>query len=186
MKAKNLTTLLLASLALAGAQAAFAKPHNYTYAGIQFFDQDLDNYNCDQNGLNLYGSLELNQNFFARASFADANGNRGCGSQNLTLGGGYQTAFGSQSSIYGVVSFEDISPDHGDGDSGLILAAGIRTYLMSDLEGKVEVAHHTAFDGDNEIIGGVVYWFDTSLSVTGDVSLGSDQTTLAVGVRMSF
>lgn len=194
MKIKNLTTLFLASMTLMGAQVVSAKPNansaksvlNYDYAGLQFFNQNLDNYDCNQNGLTLNGSLELSKDFFARGSFTDANGNKGCGSQNLTLGVGYRALFRNQSSIYGVMSFEDISPDHGSSDSGLILAGGIRTYLSNNLEGKIEVAHHTIYDGDNEISGGLVYWFDPQLALTGDVSLGSDQTTLAVGVRVSF
>jgi len=186
MKTANLTKLLLASLTLVGAQAVSAKPTiNYDYAGLQFTSQDLDTYDCNQNGLNLYGSLALSNEFFARGSFSDVSGGR-CGSQNLTIGGGYRTQFGAASSVYGVVSFEDISPDNGTGDSGIILAGGIRSFLTNNLEGKVEVAHHTAFDGDNEITGGLVYWFDSQWSLTGDLSLGSDQTTLAVGVRVGF
>ena len=187
MKTTNLTKMLLASIALFGAQAASAKPTiNYDYAGLQFFNQDLDDFNCNQNGLTLNGSLELSKDFFARGSFTDANGNKGCGSQNLTIGAGYRTLFRNQSSIYGVISFEDISPDRGTSDSGLILAGGIRTFLSNNLEGKIEVAHHTVYDGDNEISGGLVYWFDSQLALTGDLSLGSDQTTLAVGVRVGF
>jgi hypothetical protein len=187
MKAKNLAKLLLATLTLAGAQAAVAKSNiSYNYVGLQYFTQDLDDFDCDQDGLNLYGSVEINNDFFARGSFSDVSGNKGCGSQNLTIGAGYRTMFSSQSSIYGVLSFEDISPDNGDGDSGLVLAGGFRTYLSNNLEGKIEVAHHTAFDGDNEIIGGLVYWFNPKLALTGDVSLGSDQTSLAVGARLAF
>lgn len=187
MKTTNLTKLLLASLTLLGAQAVSAKPTlNYDYAGLQYFNQDLDDYNCNQDGLSLNGSLEINKDFFARGSFTDASGNKGCGSQSLTIGAGYRALFRAQSSIYGVISFEDISPDHGRSDSGLILAGGIRTYLSNSLEGKIEVAHHTVYDGNNEISGGLVYWFDSQLAVTGDVSLGSDQTTLAVGVRLGF
>lgn len=188
MNTKNLTSLLLASVALMGAQAVMAKPAatpNFNYAGIQFASQDLDKYDCKQDGVNLYGSFAINSDFFARGSFSDVSGDV-CGSQSLSVGAGYRAQFRSQSTIYGVLSFEDISPDSGDGDSGLVLGGGIRGYLSNDLEGKVEVAHHTAFDGDTEIIGGLVYSFDKNFAFTGDVSLGSDQTTLAVGLRYNF
>ncbi len=188
MKTTKLAKMLLASLTLVGvsATAATNSALSYNYAGLQYFSQDLDDYDCDQDGLNLYGSVEINSDFFARGSFSDVSGDKGCGSQNISIGAGYRTAFSSQSSIYGVLSFEDISPDHGDGDSGLILAGGIRTYLSNNLEGKVEIAHHTAFDGDTEIVGGLAYWFTPRFSLTGDVSLGSEQTTFAVGGRISF
>jgi len=188
MKTTKLAKLLLASLTLVGvsATAATNSALSYNYLGLQYVNQDLDDYDCDQDGLNLYGSLELTDEFFARASLTDVGGDKGCGSRTASIGAGYRTAFGSQSSIYGVLSVEDTSVDHGDSDKGLIAAAGIRTYLSSNLEGKVELAHHTAFDGDTEINGGLVYWFDPRFAVTGDVSLGSEQTTFAVGARMSF
>ena len=188
MKTTKLAKLLLASLTLVGvsATAATNSALSYNYAGLQYMSQDLDDFDCDQDGLNLYGSLELNSEFFARGSYSDVGGNKGCGSETVSIGAGYRTAFSSQSSIYGVLSFEDTSVDHGDSDSGLIIAGGIRTYLANNLEGRIEVAHHTAFDGDTELNGGLAYWFDPRFSVTGDLSVGSDQTTFAFGVRMNF
>ena len=188
MKATKLATLFLASLTLASvtATAATNSALSYNYAGLQYVNQDLDDFDCDQDGLNLYGSLELTSEFFARGSFSDLGGDRGCGSETVSIGAGYRTAFSSQSSIYGVLSFEDTSVDQGDSDSGLVVAAGIRTYLASNLEGRIEVAHHTAFDGDTELNGGLAYWFDPRFALTGDVSFGSDQTTFAVGARVSF
>lgn len=188
MKTKNLAKLLLASITIMGAQAVVAKPAalpSFNYAGIQFSSQDLDKYDCKQDGIGLNGSFAINSDFFARGSFSDVSGDT-CGSQSLSVGAGYRAQFRSQSSIYGVLSFEDISPDSGDGDSGLVLAGGIRGYLTNDLEGKVEVAHHTAFDGDTEIIGGLAYSFDKNFALTGDLSVGADQNTLAVGVRYNF
>lgn len=187
MKIRNLTQLALASAALFGAEAALAKSAiNYNYVGIQYFNQDFDDADCDQDGLDINGSMAINRDFFVRGSYSDADGNRGCGAKALNFGVGYRWAFRGDSDIYALVGFEDISPDHGDDDDGLILAGGIRTLLTSQLEGKVELAHHTAYDGDNEIRGGLVYSFDSNLAVTGDVSLGSDQTAFGVGIRYNF
>jgi hypothetical protein len=188
MKTTKLAKLLLASLTLVGVSATAATNSgiSYNYLGLQYINQDVDDYDCDQDGLNLYGSLELSSEFFTRASVSDVGGDKGCGSENASIGIGYRASFTSLSSVYGVLSAEKTSVDHGDSDSGLIVAAGIRTYLASSLEGKLELAHHTAFDGDTEISGGLVYWFDPRFAVTGDVSLGSEQKTFAVGARMSF
>lgn len=188
MKATKLAKMLLASLTLVGvsATAATNSTLSYNYAGLQYFSQDLDDFDCDQDGLNLYGSMEINSDFFARGSFSDVSGNHGCGGQGISIGAGYRAAFSSQSSVYGALSFEDISPDHGDGDSGLILAGGIRTLLSNNLEGRLEVAHHTVGDGTTEIVGGLAYAFDTRFSLTGDVGFSSDQTTFAFGVRATF
>ncbi len=187
MKIKSLTQLAIAAAALFGAEAALAKSAiNYDYVGIQYFNQDLDDAHCDQDGLDLNGSLAINREFFVRGSYADASGNHGCGSESLNLGVGYRWAFRGNADFYAVVGFDDISPDHGESDSGLVLAGGIRTFLTNELEGRLEVAHHTVYDGDNEIRGELVYFFDPRLALTGDVSLGSDQTSFGIGLRYNF
>lgn len=181
--------LLIPCMAITAALSAhsFAKsPMDYSYAGIQYFDQRLDDADCSQDGLNLYGSVEINADLFAIGSFSDASGDNNCGSETISIGVGYQTLFGADSSVYGSLSYEDTNVDFGNGDSGLIGAAGIRGFVARQLEAKVEVAHHTAFDGNTVINGGVAYWFNQQFAATGDVSLGSDVSTIAVGLRMNF
>jgi hypothetical protein len=158
---------------------------SYNYAGIQYIDQDVDDYDCNQDGLRLGGSFELNDDFFVLASYSDVSGGR-CGSENLSGGLGYRTLFGADSSIYGALSVENTSVDHGDSDSGLIAAVGLRGFVANDLELKAQLAHHTAFDGNTVLSGGVAYWFAPNFSVTGDVGLGSESSEIAAGLRMTF
>jgi hypothetical protein len=187
MKIRSLTQLAIASLALLGAETTLAKSAiNYNYVGIQYFNQDLDDADCDQDGFDLNGSFAINKDFFVRGSYSDADGDGWCGAEALNFGAGYRWAFRGDADLYALVGFEDVSPDHGEDDDGLILAGGIRALLTNQLEGKLELAHHTVYDGDNEIRGGLVYSFDANLAVTGDVSLGSDQTAFGVGVRYNF
>lgn len=187
MKIKSLTLLALASAALVGAHTAAAKSAiSYDYVGIQYFNQDLDDAHCDQDGVDLNGSFAINREFFVRGSYADTSGNHGCGSESLNLGVGYRWAFRGNADFYALVGFDDVSPDRGDSDSGLVLAGGIRSFLTNELEGRLELAHHTVYDGDNEIRGQLAYFFDPSLAVTGDVSLGSDQTSFGIGLRYNF
>jgi len=159
---------------------------NYTYAGIKYESQQLDKYNCDQDGLSLYGSFDLNGQWFAQGSYTDVSGDKDCGSETLSIGAGYRAAFKNSMDIYGSISFEDTSVDLGESDSGIVLAGGLRGYLAHQLEGKIEVAHHTAFDGTTLINGGLVYWFNTQFAITGDLSFGSDTNVLAIGARMTF
>ena len=182
--------VLIPSIALASAlimSPAFAKsPMDYSYAGIQYFDQKLDDADCNQDGLNLYGSLEITSDLFAVASLADASGNNGCGSETIRAGIGYQTLFGADASVYGTLSYENTDVDHGQSDSGFVGAVGIRGFVARALEAKVEVAHHSAFDGNTVVNGGVAYWFNQQFAVTGDATLGSDASGIAAGVRMNF
>jgi hypothetical protein len=183
MKKLILTSAILASVAV----PAFAKsPMDYSYAGVQLVKQNLDDADCNQDGLNLYGSLEINADLFAVGSITDVSGNKGCGSETLSVGVGYQTLFGADGSVYGVVSYENTDVDHAESDSGLVGAVGIRGFVARALEAKIELAHHTAFDGNTMVNGGVVWWFNQQFAVTGDVSLGSDQSSIAGGIRMNF
>lgn len=178
---------ILSGLLLAGAQVAHAdqKP-GYSQAGISYFNQRLDDARCRQDGLVLDGSLDLNGEFFAVASFADATGNRGCGSTGISAGGGYRMAFNPTFDMYGTLSFETISPDVGSTDSGLILAGGMRGFLAQEIEAKIELAHHTVFNGSTTITGGGAYWFNRQFAATTDLTLSSNGTTFAIGARMNF
>ena len=181
--------ILAPSIVLAAlvASPSFAKsPMDYSYAGIQYFDQDLDDADCSQDGFNLYGSLEITSDLFAVGSLADASGNNGCGSETIRVGVGYQTLFGADGSVYGTLSYENTDVDAGQSDSGFVGAVGIRGFVARALEAKIEVAHHSAFDGNTVVNGGVAYWFNQQFAVTGDASLGSDASAIAAGVRMNF
>ncbi len=161
---------------------------SYTHVGARYMVQDLDypNFSCDQDGINLYGSLDIRDGWFAKAAFTDVSGDNGCGSTTVEAGGGYHTRFDSRMDMYATLGFESMSPDQGDGDSGLVLAAGLRGFLGRSLEGGVEVFHTTIVDGNTGINGLLAYWFSDSVAGTFDVGLSSNVTTFAVGARLNF
>lgn len=182
---KNLTHIALVAWLCTSISAYAAPGISYNYAGLQYVDQDLDDANCDQDGLRLNGSLELSSDFFAVGYISDVSGGR-CGSEALGVGIGYRTLFGADSSIYGTLSAEHISPDGSGSDTGLVAAIGLRGFVLNNLEAKVELSHHTVYDGNTVLGGGVAYWFAPQFAVTGDVGLGSEVSEVAVGVRMNF
>lgn len=178
---------LVAVAGLAGSVSVNAAPAiSYNYAALQFIDQDVDDYDCNQDGLRLSGSLELNDDFFAIGSYSDVSGNRGCGSEAISAGLGYHTVFGADSSIYGTLAAENVSPDVGGSDSGLAVAVGLRGFINNNLEAKVQLSHHTVNDGNTVLGGGVAYWFAPQFSATADVGLGSDGSEIGIGLRMNF
>lgn len=175
---------LLAIAGLVGSVSVNAAPRiSYNYAALQFIDQDVDD--CDQDGLRLSGSLDLNSDFFAVGSYSDVSGDV-CGSEAVSAGIGYRSLFGADSSMYGSLSVENISPDNGDGDSGLVAAVGLRGFINHNLEAKVHVAHHTAFDGNTVLGGGIALWFAPEFAATVDVGLGSETSEIGLGLRMNF
>lgn len=161
---------------------------SFTHVGARYMFQDIDHndFSCDQDGPNIYGSLDIQDGWYARASFSDVSGDHGCGSTNVQAGGGYHTRFDDNMHMYASLSFESISPDHGSSDSGLILAAGLRGFLAAQLEGGVELMHSTTGDGNTAINGLLAYWFNDAVAATFDVGLGSDVTTFALGARLNF
>lgn len=158
----------------------------YTYAGIQYINQDLDDNDCSQDGLQVEGSYDVDKAFFVQGSFADVSGDSNCGSSSFKAGGGYRAGWGETSHVYGLLSVQDVSVDVGSGDSGLTLAGGLRGYIIPGIEAYGEVEYSTLFDGDVSLNAGGAYWFNGQFSVTGDLSLGGDQTSFAIGGRMTF
>ncbi|WP_053980380.1 hypothetical protein [Marinagarivorans algicola] len=200
---KLLSALMASSLLVAGSQVVVAQTYEkkpakkvrptYTYAGVKYTTQSLDDYEgngsnkeCTQDGLNINGSYDFGNQFFARGSFTDVSGDEACGSSSLNVSGGYKVAWGATSHVYGLLGFQNVSPDNGSGDSGLVLGGGIRGYVVQGIEAYFEVEHSTVFDGETSANFGGAYWFNKNFSVTGDIGIGAEQRSLAIGGRMSF
>lgn len=187
---KKMGMLIAAAGLVSSANVMANSPLSYNYAALQFVNQNVDDGNgsgkdCDQDGLRLSGSLELNSDFFAVGSFSDLSDGR-CGANALSIGVGYHTLFGADSSLYGTLSMENIDVDHGDSDSGLIAAVGLRGFIDHKVEAKVQLAHHTAFDGNTVLSGGIAYWFARNFAATADIGLGTEASEIGLGVRMNF
>ncbi len=181
-------THLSAALILAGVTAGLAQAQTISYnqASAQYSNQHLDDSGCHQSGITLNGSKALDNDFFALASVSDLSGNKGCGATSLALGAGMHTVFGADSSLYGTLSYENISVEHGTGDSGLVAAVGLRGFVSPELEAQLELAHHTAFDGDTQLSLAGNYWINPGFAATGQVALGSETSSISVGIKFNY
>src|SRR5690625_5927531 len=97
------------ALLVVAPQAVAQKPH-YSQAGLQYFNQRLDDLRCRQDGLVIDGSLDLNGDWFALASLADSSGDRACGSTAISAGGAYGAAFAETFDTSASLRFETTSP----------------------------------------------------------------------------
>lgn len=181
-----LSALAASPLCLAQNNPSSPAGLSYTYAGIQFVDQSLDDggFDCDQDGLNLHGSLDLKNNWFVAGSFTDVSGDF-CGSSSFQFGGGYRTAYNEVFDVYGAIAFQSVSPDHGSSDSGLGLEAGMRGFLKPQLETRFGVFHSTTYE-QTGVFGGLAYWFQPNIAGTFDLNFSADVTAFAIGARMNF
>lgn len=179
---------VIASTAMAQTTSNTASPTpvNYNYVGVNYTTQNLDDFDCSQDGLMAYGSMDINSGWFAQASVIDVSGDSGCGSRTLSAKGGYRLPFNDMFFAYGNLGIESTSPDVGSSDSGLLLAAGLRGFVMEKLEAQFELSHHTIFDGETTLSGTGAYWFAPNIAGTATLGFGADATTFAVGARYNF
>ena len=188
MKMPSFLSVALLATVSTGAFAQNAQPSqqiSYNYAGLQYLSQKLDDFNCTQDGLSVYGSMDLNSGWFAQAAYSDVSGG-GCGSSSLRGQGGYRTGFNETFYLYGTVGFETISPDQGSSDSGLVAAGGLRGFVRPNIETQFELAHTTAGDGETSISAAGNYWLESNIAVTSSITLGADATTFTLGGRINF
>ncbi len=181
------------SFALTLPLIAVAQPSNihrsvvsYDHAGLQYVYQHLDDYDCDQDGLTLYGSKHIDGGWFGQGRVTDVGGNDGCGSTTVRVDAGYRMKFNYSFHFYATLGVERTDPDSGADDTGAVAAAGLRGMLAPQLEGKAELAHHTIYDGETALNLNLTYWPLQRFGATFDSSLSADSYSLAAGVRMRF
>lgn len=186
---KPITHLLACAFACGYSASLLAAPGaatGYDYAGLQYTEQNLDDYDCNQDGLNAYASLALDGPWFVQGGLTDVSGNNGCGSNTITLGAGYHTLLTQSWDLYGTLSAERTDPDNSSSDTGLIAALGTRGWITKKTEGKVELAHHTVFDDRTELNLGAYYWLYPSIAGTLDTSFSDEGESIALGARFTF
>lgn len=185
----NALRFYVAAAALMASSAAFAQTGapdlSWTHAGVQYTNQSLDDWDCDQDGINIYGNLEVSEDWYVSGAYTDVSGDP-CGSSSFTVGGGYHQPFNDTFDWYGAVAFQTVSPDYGSSDSGIRLGGGLRGFLKPRLESRVELFHVTVGDGATGIAGGLAYFFQPDIAGTLDLSLTSDSTAFAIGARLNF
>ena len=158
---------------------------SYNFLGLRYVDQDLDNFNCGQSGLNVYGNYDYKEGFFATASLSDVSGDT-CGSSSLSAGAGYRTPFNDMFDMFATISLETMDPDVGSSDTGLAATGGIRGFVAQNVEAKLELAHHTVGSGETLFNASGLYWFNQQFTASLDFSYGSDSSMIGIGARMKF
>ena len=186
MKKITVALVCLSTLLLSLNVSAANRPH-FNYVQLNFLEQDLGDFNCSQDGIELIGSLVYNDQTHLEAAISDVSGN-GCGSEMTRIGAGLRSDFGSASRLYGTLSIIDIDTNSGNGDFGFGLEAGIRSFIDSGIETRAYFGYVDIDNGDGSYMGlSGVYWFSSSLSLVGDLTFNdNDDESLKIGIRFAY
>jgi hypothetical protein len=161
----------------------------YTYVGINVVDTDSDGGNSDGDGLEIYGSYQVNERFFVLASFTeiDFDDNRrrqDYSSEKLRIGGGLiipQDGFDFTTEV------SYVSIDNGeDDDTGLNLAAGGRKMFLPDIEARAYLVHSTVGNNDTFLKFSGFYYLNDNIALGLSLNVASNDDVISFGGRYYF
>lgn len=154
----------------------------YDHIAVQYLWQEWQD--CEQDGLQVNGSLSMSERLYATAAISDVDGDD-CGSTATSIGIGYHAPMNNAFDWYASLSYINIDWGPGD-DTGLGAEGGIRGYIGERLESRVSLRHTTTDDGETSVGAGLSYWLSPRFAATTDASAGGDTVTLLVGAQYAF
>jgi|SRR5689334_9381475 len=158
---------------------------NYTYVEGNLTRWDIDAANENLDGIELLGSLSLEQGFFAQVGASLLSGDIDL--TELRIGGGWHTPCAPNLDAYGLLSYVNWDFDSGVGDEdGFAIDVGVR-YMASP---QVEVGGYLEWAdiADSEMGLGVNgrYYIDQNLSLGMRLLFIDPADQIALGVRYQF
>jgi hypothetical protein len=184
-------TFSIAALALATAtHAAPAAPLSYTNVDVGIVSTEFPNSSLDGSGLLVRGSFAVHESFFLTASVADIGYDDDIDGFAWTFGVGGHMPINSKLDLVGRLAYVDQHvdrPGSDDSDSGYLLAATLRGFLVDklELEGGVQHMHLNDFGNDTSLIGEGRYFFTPRIAGGVLVQVG-DSSLFGVNARFTF
>ena len=178
----------IASLALAPA-AVLADSPEYTYIEGAYVNIDIDGID-DGDGFGIGGSAEVGENIFIFANYATVGFSFGIDFDTIEAGIGYKSAISDTTDVNVSIAYVNAEVDAGVfgsfDDDGYGLDVSLRSMVSNEFELNGGIAY-VDFGGsggdDTSFHVGVVYSFNDSFAVGGDISVGDDITTYLIGGR---
>jgi hypothetical protein len=163
---------------------------SYTYVDVAYVNTDLDGARDDVDGLALRGSLEITEQVFLFAGYADQSGD-GVDFETYNLGIGYAWPIASNMDLYGKLGYVEAEADYrgfGGDDSGYLLGFGLRSRLTEQVELEGSINYVDLSDsGDDTSLGLAARWYIAEQVALGlEGAFSDDATTLGLGVRWNF
>jgi hypothetical protein len=167
---------------------------SYSYIDLAYINTDIDQFDEDVDGLALRGSLEITDQVFLFANYADQSTSvlgDDLDVQNYGLGVGYAWPIAPSTDLYGKIGYVKYEADYlgfNADDDGYSLAVGLRGRPADQIELEGAINYVDLSDsGDDTSLGLGARWFFTdqfAVGVEGDFS--DDANTYGIGVRWNF
>ncbi len=164
-----------------------AGPLGYNYVEVDYYNVEIDGAPVNDEGFALGGSVLFTDNFFFTARYADSDD-----LQRISAGLGAQAPLSKRSSLYGVLSYEDIDIDRVNRDeNGFAIEGGLRHALASNFEVSgglqyLNIDNVKVFDDEFGYKLGAVYSFTPGIAVKAGYNIVDDYEEFTVGARLSF
>lgn len=183
-------------LLFAFSTAICAEDLSYNYVDVSYSQTEFDDFNVDGDSIGIDGSFEINENFFAFASYGTGDLDDGFGNSvdidELSAGVGYHMPLSGQVDLVTGLSYEyvDLSaPGFGSvDDNGFGLSIGLRFAATEQVELNAGIKYIDLSDsGDDTGFGiGGLYNFTENFSVGLAGSWTDDTSTYGIGGRFNF
>jgi len=167
---------------------------SYSYIDLAYINTDIDQFDEDVDGFALRGSLEITDQVFLFANYADQSTSifgDDLDVQNYGLGVGYAWPIAPSMDLYGKIGYVKYEADFrgfNADDDGYSLALGLRGRPADQIELEGAINYVDLSDsGDDTSLGLGARWFFTdqfAVGVEGDFS--DDANTYGIGVRWNF
>lgn len=195
MQRRPLSLLAALTAALAMPAIGQAAPLSYSYVEAAYLDTEIDNgpLDLDGSGLQLRGSLPINQNFFVFAGYSDIGFDHSVDATALHVGLGGHLPIQHNIDLVGRVAVvkADLKGRHFGvraDDDGFLLGAHVRAAIAPrwEVEGGLEYVNLDDGGSDTSVLLEGRYFFLDNLAGGLLLDLNDDGNTLGVGVRLTF
>jgi len=179
--------ILLAVLASAFAFGASAAELSFNNLEVGYSQLDFScSSNCD--GLNLIGSVEINEMFSASVDYTGVSGN-GADADLTYLALGIRNEFSENAAVFGQVGVGRISVDSGfdnDSETKAFVGVGVRGMMTESFEGEALVRKVFASGSDPALKLTGTYFFTDTFGASVNVEASNGDSGGGVGLRLNF
>ena len=186
--------VVLAAAAALSPCFAQADGLSYSYLDLAYVNTDIDGVDEDLDGFGLRGSLEVADNIFLFAGYADQSASvfgSDIDYQAYDIGGGYAWSFAPAADVYGRIAYVKAELDFPGGDvddDGYSLGVGMRGRVAQqfELEGALNYVDDSDGGDDTSLGLGARWYFTDQLALGVEGEFGDDADTYGIGGRWTF